>query len=236
MLTRRLFCGCIATGLAAGFAASTAQAVSADCAVMTPARRDAVDPDQAIARLQAGNARFLGGATINCDLVQQVRETAAKQAPFAAIVGCIDSRVPPEMVFDQRIGDVFCARIAGNFVNTDIVGSLEFATKVSGARAIVVLGHSDCGAIKGAIDHVELGNLTATLANIRPAVAAAKADGARDSKNAAFVQAVAETNARMAAEALTTRSPILQDLVATRQLRIVAAMHDITTGRVTFLS
>jgi carbonic anhydrase len=236
MLTRRLFCGCVASGLAAGFAAGTAQAAPAECAVMTPARRDAVDPDQAIARLQAGNARFLSGTTINCDLVQQVRETAAKQAPFAAIVGCIDSRVPPEMVFDQRIGDVFCARIAGNFVNTDIIGSLEFATKVSGARAIVVLGHSSCGAIKGAIDHVELGNLTATLANIEPAVAAARADGARDSKNTAFVQAVAETNARMAAEALTARSPILKDLVASRQLRIAAAMHDITTGRVTFLS
>ena len=139
-------------------------------------------------------------------------------------------------MFDQRLGDVFCARIAGNFVNTDIIGSLEFATKVSGARAIVVLGHSDCGAIKGAIDRVKLGNLTATLANIRPAVAATRTDGARNAKNAAFVQAVAETNVRMAAKALTARSRTLRGLVASGQLRIAAAMHDLATGRVTFLS
>ena len=118
--------------------------------------------------------------------------------------------MPPELVFDQRLGSVFAARIAGNFVNTDIIGSLEFATKVSGAKLIVVLGHSECGAIKGAIDNVQLGNLTATLSNIWPAVEATKGiAGERNSKNKAFVQAVAETNARLAARMLTERSPTM---------------------------
>ena len=164
--------------------------------MFTPARQKEVSPDEAIARLKAGNERFLAGKSVNCNLMEQVKETAKGQAPFAAIVGCIDSRVPPELVFDQRIGDVFCARIAGNFVNTDIVGSLEFATKIAGARAIVVLGHSECGAIKGAVDDVRLGNLTAALAKIRPAVDATTADGDRTAKNSAFVQAVAVTNAK----------------------------------------
>jgi carbonic anhydrase len=166
----------------------------------------------------------------------QVRETAKTQAPFAAIVGCIDSRVPPELVFDQRIGDVFCARIAGNFINDDIIGSLEFATQVSGARAIVVLGHSSCGAIKGAIDGVKLGHLTGVLAHIRPAVSASKAVGKPSSKNDAFVQAVAETNARMAVATLTKRSPILKALAEKGELRVAAAMHDLATGRVSWLS
>jgi len=211
------------------------RAVAAECAVMTPERQD-LTPDQAIARLKAGNERLVGGKTINCDLVEQIKATAAAQAPFAAIVGCIDSRVPPELVFDQRIGDIFCARVAGNFVNTDIIGSLEFATKVAGARAIVVLGHNDCGAIKGAVDHVKLGNLTATLANIRPAVAASRAKGERNAKNAAFVQAVAETNVKMAVAALTARSRVLKNRVAAGQLRIVGAMHDLATGRVNFMA
>lgn len=233
MLSRRSFCGCMGLSLAA--TAVGTRAMAAECAVMTPERQD-LTPDQAIARLKAGNERLVGGKTVNCDLVEQIKATAAAQAPFAAIVGCIDSRVPPELVFDQRIGDIFCARVAGNFVNTDIIGSLEFATKVAGARAIVVLGHNDCGAIKGAVDHVRLGNLTATLANIRPAVAASRAKGERNAKNAAFVQAVAETNVKMAVAALTARSRVLKNRVAAGQLRIVGAMHDLATGRVNFMA
>src|SRR5436190_1252766 len=151
MLNRRLFCGCAISAAFAGLT-TAAHAQSTECAVFTPARQKEVSPDDAIARLKAGNDRFLAGKSVNCNLMEQVKETAKGQAPFAAIVGCIDSRVPPELVFDQRIGDVFCARIAGNFVNTDIIGSLEFSTKIAGARAIVVLGHSECGAIKGAVD------------------------------------------------------------------------------------
>lgn len=236
MLSRRAFCSCASFALVSGFAATGALAKPVECAVMTPRRQSAMSPDDAIAQLKEGNTRFVSGKIVNCNLMEQVRETSAAQAPFAAVVGCIDSRVPPELVFDQTIGDVFCARIAGNFVNTDIIGSLEFATKVAGARAIVVLGHNDCGAIKGAIDNVKLGNLTATLANIMPAVAASKTTGERTSKNAAFVQTVAETNARMAAAMLMAKSPVLKDLAAKGQLRVAAAMHDLSTGRVSFLT
>ena len=125
MLTRRLFCGCLAGGLT--FAATAAHAQSLECAVFTPDRQKSTAPDDAIARLKAGNERFTSGKSVNCDLMAQVKQTVSNQSPYAAIVGCIDSRVPPELVFDQRIGDVFCARVAGNFVNTDIVGSLEYS-------------------------------------------------------------------------------------------------------------
>jgi carbonic anhydrase len=205
--------------------------------VFTKDRQAALDPSGALQRLKDGNARFVGGHSIHCDLLAQVRATAKGQAPFAAIVGCIDSRVPPELVFDQQIGDIFVARIAGNFVNTDIIGSLEFATKVAGAKAIVVLGHSDCGAIKGAVDDVKLGNLTATLANIRPSVAKVAAlKGPHTSKDAAFVQAVAEQNAKDAAALLLSRSSVLQELVSTGKLTVAAAMHDLATGTVSWLA
>jgi carbonic anhydrase len=234
MITRRLFCGCLAAALP--FAA-TAHAQSPECAVFTPDRQKATTPDDAIARLKAGNERFTAGKSINCDLMAQVKQTAKNQSPYAAIVGCIDSRVPPELVFDQRIGDVFCARVAGNIVNTDIIGSLEYSTKVSGARAIVVLRHNSCGAIKSAVDDVRLGNITALLRNFRPALATlSKADGRRDSHNDPLVQKVAEANVRLTAASLPRRSPIIKALVAAGQLKIAAAMHDITTGKVTWLS
>ena len=140
------------------------------------------------------------------------------------------------MIFDQRIGDIFSARIAGNIVNDDIVGSSEFATKLAGAKLIVVLGHSECGAVKGAIDGAELGELTQLLAKIRPAVEACKdAPGEHTSKNKDFVQQVAIANAKLAAENLTKTSDVLRDLVAAKQLKIVSAMHDVATGRVTFI-
>ena len=173
---------------------------------------------------------------INCDLMKQVRATATGQAPFAAIVGCIDSRVPPELVFDQRLGSIFAARIAGNFVNTDILGSLEFACKLVGARAIVVLGHSDCGAIKGAIDQAKLGNLTEMLSHIEPAVAATKFAGKRTSKDKKLVQAVADTNAQLAARMILSRSPVLKEMADKKEIVVAAAMHDIETGRVSFFT
>jgi carbonic anhydrase len=148
----------------------------------------------------------------------------------------MDSRVPPELVFDQRIGDIFAVRIAGNFVNTDIIGSLEYATKVAGAKLIVVLGHSDCGAVKGAVDAVELGNLTSALANIRPAMLKiTDVAGDRNSKNKAFVQRVADQNAKDAAAMLTARSTVLAALVGKSELEIVPAMHDVSTGAVSWL-
>ena len=193
--------------------------------------------DEAIQLLKEGNERFIAGKSVNCNLLAQVRATAQGQAPFAAIVGCIDSRAPPELLFDQRIGDMFVARIAGNFVNTDIIGSLEFATKIVGARAIVVLGHTDCGAIKGSVDQVKLGNLTKMLENFTPAIEASKSvAGERSSKNAKLVQAVADANARLAAKMLMDRSEVLRELVDNKQLVISAAMHDVATGKVTFFS
>jgi carbonic anhydrase len=168
--------------------------------------------------------------------MKQVHATAHGQAPFAAIVGCIDSRVPPELIFDQRLGSIFTARIAGNFVNTDILGSLEFSCKLSGAKAIVVLGHSECGAIKGAIDQAKLGNLTEMLSHIEPAVAATKFEGKRTSKDKKLVQAVADTNARLAARMILSRSPVLKEMVDKKQIVIAAAMNDIETGRVTFFT
>jgi carbonic anhydrase len=227
----------LGVGLALPLLAATRAALADDaCAVFDKASQAATTPDQALQRLMDGNARLLAGKTVNCDLLAQIEATAAGQAPIAAIVGCIDSRVPPELVFDQRLGSVFAARIAGNFVDTDIIGSLEFATKLTGARLVMVLGHSECGAVKGAIDDVQLGNLTATLANIRPAVEATTGiPGERSSKNKAFVQAVAETNARLAARTLLERSPVMAGLVDAGSLRVVAAMHDVGTGRVTLL-
>ena len=232
MTTRRHFL-CAASAL---FSAP-ALAAEAVCEVFTKDRQAAVTPAAAIQVLKDGNQRFVSGTPVNCDLMAQVRGTAGGQAPFAAVVGCLDSRASPEILFDQRIGDIFVARVAGNFVNTDILGSLEFATKVSGAKAIVILGHTDCGAIKGAIDHVHLGNLTATLANIRPSVAhVAKGKPHPNSKDREFVQAVAEQNVRDTAAKLMAKSPVLAELVAKKELAIAMAMHDLSTGTVTWMS
>jgi len=234
MLSRRHFC---CGGVIAGSLLTFDRAFAADqCAALTQERQAALNPDDALAKLKAGNERFVSRNMRNCDLIAQVRATSVGQFPSSVIVGCIDSRVPPELVFDQRIGDVFSARIAGNIVNDDIVGSAEFATKLAGAKLIVVLGHSECGAVKGAIDGAELGELTQLLAKIRPAVEACKdAPGDHTSKNKDFVQQVATVNAKLAAENLTKTSGVLRDLVAAEQLKIVAAMHDVATGRVTFL-
>lgn len=233
MLTRRLFCGCVAAG---SLAATSVRAQTA-CEIFTSARQKSTTPEQAIALLKQGNERFTAGKSVNCDLMAQVKGTASGQSPFAAILGCIDSRVPPELVLDQRIGDVFCARVAGNIADTDILGSLEYATKVAGARAIVVLGHSNCGAIKSAVDGVKMGNITALLANFKPALKTlAPVDGHRDSHNAALVQKVAEANARLTARGLLKHSRIIADLVANKQLIVAAAMHDVTTGKIAWLS
>ena len=207
------------------------------CTPFDHARQGSTTPDGALSLLKEGNLRFVSGKSINCDLLAQAKATAGGQAPFAAVLGCIDSRVPPELVFDQRIGDIFTARVAGNFVNTDIVGSLEFATKVEGAKLIVVLGHTECGAVKGAVDDAKLGNLTATLANIRPAVLKAKGvEGPQNSKNKKLVQAVADQNAKDAAAMLAGKSEVLRELMKEGKLKIVAGMYDLSNGRVSWFS
>jgi carbonic anhydrase len=233
MATRRHFL--TFTGLVV---AGTALARAEDlCAVVTKETQSATSADQALVRLKAGNERFRSGRSLHCDLMGQVKATAQGQAPFAAVLGCMDSRVAPELVFDQQVGDIFSVRVAGNIVNTDILGSLEYATKVAGTKLIVVLGHSDCGAIKGAVDDVKLGNLTAMLGNIRPAVLKlAAGEGDHTSKNKKFVQGVADQNARDAALQLTARSEVLAALVKEQQLKIVAAMHDVSTGAIRWLA
>ena len=193
-------------------------------------------PEQALSALKSGNERFVNGKMLQRNLMAQVRATASGQYPFAVVLGCVDSRVPPELVFDQGIGDIFSARIAGNFADTDIIGSIEFATKLAGAKLVVVLGHTECGAIKGACDNVQLGNLTQVLSNISPAVYAVKdiLDN-RTSKNEAFVRKVTYENVRLTVQALTERSAVLKDLVVGNRLKLVGAIHDVATGRVSFL-
>ncbi len=225
----------------AGFSALAAAAAmpargEEGCAVFTSASQSAKTPDAVLKRLQDGNARFVAGKTINCDLTRQVKDTAKQQSPVAIVVGCIDSRVPPELVFDQRLGDMFAARIAGNFVNTDILGSLEFATKLAGAKLIVVLGHTECGAIKGAVDNAKMGNLTALLANIRPSLEKLNYTGVQSSKNSVLVQQVADQNAKDAAEMILKKSPVLAELVREGKVRVVSAMHDIATGKITWFA
>src|SRR6185312_4918089 len=219
MLTRRHFC---CSGAIAGSLLTFDRAFAADqCAALTQERQSALNPDDALNKLKAGNERFVSQNMRNCDLLEQVRATAGGQFPSAVMVGCIDSRAPPELIFDQRIGDIFSARIAGNIVNDDIVGSSEFATKLAGAKLIVVLGHSECGAVKGAIDGAQLGKLTDLLNRIKPAVEANRnAPGEHTSKNTDFVQQVATTNATLAAQGLHRDSEVLRDLVAQKDLRI----------------
>lgn len=228
--TFRQFAGFSALAVAAAMPARGEES----CAVFTSASQSAKTPDAVLKRLQDGNARFVAGKTINCDLTRQVKDTAKQQSPVAIVVGCIDSRVPPELVFDQRLGDMFAARIAGNFVNTDILGSLEFATKLAGAKLIVVLGHTECGAIKGAVDNAKMGNLTALLANIRPSLEKLHYTGVPSSKNSTLVQQVADQNAKDAAEMIFKKSPVIAELVREGKVRVVSAMHDIATGKITW--
>jgi len=186
--------------------------------------------------LKEGNARFVQGKMLKRDLMQQVKATAAGQFPFATIVGCMDSRASNELLFDQGIGDIFSARVAGNFVNDDILGSLEFGSAVAGSRLIVVLGHTECGAIKGACDDVVVGNLTQTLVNIKPAVAAVSGfESARSSKNDKFVQAVTHKNVVLTVERIRERSPILRGMVDKGQIGLAGAMYDVHNGKVTFM-
>jgi len=194
-------------------------------------------PEEALARLKEGNARFVANRKAGRDLAEQVRLTASGQYPFAIVLGCVDSRVAPELIFDQGIGDIFVARVAGNFVNDDIVGSMEFATKVAGAKLIFVLGHSHCGAIQGAIDGVKLGTLTTMLARLEPAVAAVPApEGGRTSHDAAFVQQVAEKNVALTIEAIGQQSPVLKEMLEKGEIGVAGGMYDIETGEVTFFA
>ena len=229
--------GLLAAAAGSGIALSALQAHAAQSGVTQSKKTQAaITPQKALQMLKEGNTRFVQGKMLKRNLMQQVKATATGQFPFATIVGCMDSRASNELIFDQGIGDIFSARIAGNFVNDDILGSLEFACAAAGAKLIVVLGHTECGAVKGACDDVVLGNLTQTLANIKPAVAAvAGYDADRSSGNKAFVQAVTDKNVVLTVERIRKRSPILMDMVDKDQIGLVGAMYDVHTGKVTFM-
>lgn len=213
-----------------------APAVAQQAMTQTAESQAALSPQEALQMLIDGNERFVSGEMLNRDLNAQVAQTASGQYPFAVVLGCIDSRVPPELVFDQGIGDIFSPRIAGNFVNTDILGSMEFATAAAGSKVVVVLGHTECGAVKGACDHVELGNLTHTLSNITPAIYAVQdIEGPRTSANKEFVSAVAHENVEQTVQNILDRSPVMKGLVDSGDLIVVGAMHDVSTGKVTFM-
>jgi len=195
-----------------------------------------ISPAQALELLKEGNKRFVSKNRMKRDLHQQIKETADGQFPFAAVVSCIDSRIPTEVVFDKGIGDIFNARVAGNIVNEDILGSLEFACKIAGAKAIVVMGHTACGAVKGACDNAELGNLTQMLDKIKPAVELTlTSEGEeRNSSNNEFVDKVANKNVELTIENIKSQSTVLNQMIDNNQLAIVGAMYDVKTGEITF--
>ncbi len=196
-------------------------------------------PQKALQYLKEGNQRFQNNLKANRNLLEQVNDTSDGQFPFATILSCIDSRVSAELVFDQGLGDIFSVRIAGNFVNEDILGSMEFASKLAGTKLIVVLGHTSCGAIKGACDDAKMGNLTTMLEKIKPAVHAVKLpkeEAQRNSKNLDFVDAVAEKNVSLTIDKIRNLSPVLKEMEDNNEIDIVGAMYDINTGAVSFIA
>ena len=235
--------GLSAAGLAlAGCAASEppADTAPADEAVdqeFVPAQdaasQAAITPDAALTLLTDGNARFVAGTPARRDYGDQIRATAGAQYPFAVVLGCIDSRVPIETVFDQGIGDIFAARVAGNIVNTELLGSMEFACRLAGSKLVVVLGHTSCGAVKGAVSSAQLGNLTQLVQKIDPAVEAI--EGERDVDNADYVDAAAEENVRMVIAEIRRDSSVLATMEEDGEIRIVGGMYDVSTGVVRFL-
>ena len=197
--------------------------------------QDQITPRTALEFLKEGNSLFVNNLKANRNLLEQANETRDGQWPFATILSCIDSRTSAELIFDQGLGDVFSVRIAGNIVNTDILGSMEFACKVAGSKLIVVLGHTKCGAVKGACDHVEMGNLTELLSKIQPAVYEEKVTSDnRTSENGPFVENVAQINVKRSVKNIIERSFVLERMLEAGQIGIVGAMHDIETGLVTF--
>lgn len=223
-------------------------ALLAGCATSTeaPPRRNlatikadqaATTPAQALDYLRAGNERFVSGKPVQRDTLHDQKILAKGQYPYAAILSCIDSRAPAEVIFDAGLGDLFNARVAGNIADPDLIGSLEFACAVAGAKLVVVMGHTSCGAIKGACDGVQLGNLTGLLEKIKPAVRAVKdVPGEHNSKNHEFVEAVGELNVRQTVSQLREMSPTLRDLETSGKIQIVGSVYDLETGRVHFLS
>lgn len=205
--------------------------------VMTKSEQDSLTPDQVLQEFKDGNERFNSGNVTQREHSEEVRKAVTGgQFPKAIVLSCVDSRVPVEDVFDQGLGDVFVGRVAGNFVNTDLLGSLEFACKVAGAKLIIVMGHQHCGAIKGAIDDVHLGNITAMLKNIKPAVKMSQSyDGEKTSKNDEYVKVVNKNNIRNTVSQIRVKSDILKEMEAKGQIKIVGAYYSLLTGKLEFV-
>ena len=204
-------------------------------ATQTKATQTAITPARALENLKAGNQRFAEGRPLTRDLVAERKATAAGQYPFAVVLSCLDSRCSSEQVFDQGVGDIFNARVAGNVLNDDILGSMEFACKAAGAKLIAVVGHSSCGAIKGACTQVELGHLTGLLQKIQPAVTSVITASNKGSVNVAQINAVAEANVKMVLKQIRERSPILAEMIQQGQVGLVGGMYDLDTGHVKFI-
>jgi carbonic anhydrase len=226
------FCACTISRLDS----SSMQLAASMSGSLTKEQRDSMTPSQVIDELKKGNERFRTAKMAPRDYLAEKRSSAAGQYPAAIILGCVDSRVPAEIIFDAGIGDTFSGRVAGNVVNDDQLGSMEFACAVSGAKLVLVLGHTACGAIKGAIDDVELGNLTGLLARIKPAISETKFEGEKSSKNPVYVDTVSQTNVKLGIENIRRRSPILEGLEKKGSIQITGAMYNVANGVVEFVS
>jgi carbonic anhydrase len=233
-LNRRSFLTATAITSAAAIAGVAGSTRVAYAAPLTKEKRDKMTPDDIITLMKQGNERFRQGKESPHDYLAQQKETAKGQYPAAVILSCIDSRAPAETIMDLGIGDCFNARVAGNIANDDILGSMEFACKVAGAKVVLVMGHTACGAIKGAIDNVKLGNLTGLLAKIRPAVDATMYSGDRSGKNYDFVDKVARKNVELTMDGIRQHSSVLADLERANSVKIAGSMYNLETGQVEF--
>jgi carbonic anhydrase len=234
-LSRRRFLTVPAAAAAAGLLGGTLGGGAAHGDELTREQRDRMTPDEILAVMKRGNEIFRKGDEPRRDYLAEQKASAKGQYPVAVLLSCIDSRAPAEVIMDLGIGNVFNCRVAGNIVNEDILGSMEFACKVAGAKVVLVLGHTSCGAIKGAIDKTELGNLTHLLAKIRPAVQATTYEGDRSSKNPAFVDAVARKNVELMMAHILEKSPVLRELEDKRAIHVSGAMYNLGTATVDFL-
>lgn len=203
--------------------------------IINKEKQDKLTPEKVLNDLMAGNERFTGKKMHERDFSSQIDQTSGGQWPQAVVLSCIDSRVPVELVFDQGVGDIFVARVAGNFENEDILGSMEYSCKVAGSKLVFVLGHEACGAVKAACDNVELGNITHLLSNIKPAVETTKTNGERSSKNDSFVADVVENNVKLTMDRIREKSPILKEMEDKGEIKIVGGVYSISTGKVSLL-
>jgi carbonic anhydrase len=232
---RRGFCKAAGVATAVGVVDASLGSVLA-YADLTKEQRDKMTPDEIIQQMKAGNERFRSGNPRHRDLMREAKATAKGQYPAAIVFSCVDSRAPAELILDFGIGDIFSGRVAGNVADEDVLGSMEFACKVAGSKVVLIMGHTACGAIKGAIDGVQLGNLTALLAKIRPAVEATQYTRERSAKNYAFVDAVARTNVSLTIANIREKSSVLRDLESSGSIKIAGSMYNLETGIVEFLA